>query len=177
MAEGARLESVFRGNSNVGSNPTLSASSGSIRYDTIGWLSCNTVQMRRGPQPLSTARRECKAGHPEQHLSSEFEERKHGWKRCECPIVVSGSLRKKFKRVSTGQCEWAPARIMAERWGRAGSWNEILLHPNLSRRYRPKRSRSPSNARAVLSWRSAKEYCPQTLIARTTTFSILKGLF
>ena len=25
MAEGARLESVFRGNSNVGSNPTLSA--------------------------------------------------------------------------------------------------------------------------------------------------------
>ncbi len=27
MVEGARLESVFRGNSNVGSNPTLSASS------------------------------------------------------------------------------------------------------------------------------------------------------
>jgi hypothetical protein len=27
VAEGARLESVFRGNSNVGSNPTLSASS------------------------------------------------------------------------------------------------------------------------------------------------------
>ena len=26
VAEGARLESVFRGNSNVGSNPTLSAS-------------------------------------------------------------------------------------------------------------------------------------------------------
>jgi hypothetical protein len=25
VAEGARLESVFRGNSNVGSNPTLSA--------------------------------------------------------------------------------------------------------------------------------------------------------
>ena len=27
MVEGARLESVFRGNSNVGSNPTLSAMS------------------------------------------------------------------------------------------------------------------------------------------------------
>jgi hypothetical protein len=27
VAEGARLESVFRGNSNVGSNPTLSANS------------------------------------------------------------------------------------------------------------------------------------------------------
>jgi hypothetical protein len=65
---------------------------------------------------------------------------------------------------------------MAER-GRVGSWNEILLHPNLSRRYRPKRSRSPSNARAGLSWRSANEYCPQTPIARTISFSILKGLF
>ena len=30
MAEGARLESVFRGNSNVGSNPTLSAKPCSI---------------------------------------------------------------------------------------------------------------------------------------------------
>ena len=31
MAEGARLESVFRGNSNVGSNPTLSAISPSMK--------------------------------------------------------------------------------------------------------------------------------------------------
>ena len=31
MAEGARLESVFRGNSNVGSNPTLSARFGKFR--------------------------------------------------------------------------------------------------------------------------------------------------
>jgi hypothetical protein len=30
VAEGARLESVFRGNSNVGSNPTLSASFSAI---------------------------------------------------------------------------------------------------------------------------------------------------
>jgi hypothetical protein len=32
VVEGARLESVFRGNSNVGSNPTLSAILFSIRY-------------------------------------------------------------------------------------------------------------------------------------------------
>ncbi len=32
MVEGARLESVFRGNSNVGSNPTLSAILESITY-------------------------------------------------------------------------------------------------------------------------------------------------
>jgi hypothetical protein len=35
VAEGARLESVFRGNSNVGSNPTLSA-----MFSTT-WLSCD----------------------------------------------------------------------------------------------------------------------------------------
>jgi hypothetical protein len=32
VVEGARLESVFRGNSNVGSNPTLSASMSSKIY-------------------------------------------------------------------------------------------------------------------------------------------------
>jgi hypothetical protein len=35
VAEGARLESVFRGNSNVGSNPTLSASSKALTGDEI----------------------------------------------------------------------------------------------------------------------------------------------
>jgi hypothetical protein len=39
VAEGARLESVFRGNSNVGSNPTLSASSFVLLYLTC----CDTV--------------------------------------------------------------------------------------------------------------------------------------
>ena len=35
VAEGARLESVFRGNSNVGSNPTLSAISKSNRTNRL----------------------------------------------------------------------------------------------------------------------------------------------
>ena len=43
MVEGARLESVFRGNSNVGSNPTLSA----IFSNT--WPSCDPQR-----DPLST---------------------------------------------------------------------------------------------------------------------------
>jgi len=74
-------------------------------------------------------RRECKAGYPEQHLSSEFEERKRGWKRCECPIIVSGTLQKKFKRVSTGQWEWAPARIVAAKRETAGTWDEDISAP------------------------------------------------
>jgi integrase len=64
-----------------------------------------------------------------QHLSSEFEERKRGWKRCDCPIVVSGTLQKKFKRVSTRQWEWAPARIVAAKRETAGTWDEDISAP------------------------------------------------
>ncbi len=44
MVEGARLESVFRGNSNVGSNPTLSASVKSATYSGLPVPACNSVQ-------------------------------------------------------------------------------------------------------------------------------------
>ena len=39
MVEGARLESVFRGNSNVGSNPTLSASRLVASYGPVSRIS------------------------------------------------------------------------------------------------------------------------------------------
>ena len=44
VAEGARLESVFRGNSNVGSNPTLSAILESITYRNSAILAGNRGQ-------------------------------------------------------------------------------------------------------------------------------------
>ena len=47
MAEGARLESVFRGNSNVGSNPTLSA-----MFSTT-WRICDPLG-----DPLSVSQRQ-----------------------------------------------------------------------------------------------------------------------
>jgi hypothetical protein len=37
-------------------------------------------------------RRDCKAGHAEEAPTSEYDERKKGWKRCECPLFVSGTL-------------------------------------------------------------------------------------
>jgi hypothetical protein len=43
-------------------------------------------------------RRECKAAYPEELRSSEYDERRKGWKRCECPIFVSGTLARKFRR-------------------------------------------------------------------------------
>ena len=69
-------------------------------------------------------RRECKAGHPHQFRSSEFEERKRGWKRCECPIVVAGTLNKKFLRQSTNKWEWDDARAVAAAIETSGSWGD-----------------------------------------------------
>src|ERR1700692_334381 len=44
VAEGARLESVFTRKGNVGSNPTLSASSFGMVYEYLVVLACNGVQ-------------------------------------------------------------------------------------------------------------------------------------
>jgi site-specific recombinase XerD len=68
-------------------------------------------------------RRECKAGHREDLRTSEYEERKKGWKRCECPILASGTLAQKFRRQTTGQWEWEHARAIARQWEADGSWN------------------------------------------------------
>jgi integrase len=68
-------------------------------------------------------RRQCKSGHPHNHLSSEFDERKRGWKRCECPIVISGTLAGKFRRHSTGKWEWEDVRRIAAGLEDAGSWD------------------------------------------------------
>jgi hypothetical protein len=54
-------------------------------------------------------RRDCKAGHPEEFHSGEFDERKKGWKRCACPIFASGTLSGRAGRRSTGQWEWKEA--------------------------------------------------------------------
>ena len=49
MAEGARLESVFRGNSNVGSNPTLSA----IFSTTYELIACFRQLAKEGCTPVT----------------------------------------------------------------------------------------------------------------------------
>jgi integrase len=67
-------------------------------------------------------RRDCKSGHDEDRLSSDFDERKKGWKRCECPITASGTLQKKYRRQTTGQWEWDAARTIAAAWEQAGEW-------------------------------------------------------
>jgi integrase len=68
-------------------------------------------------------RRDCKAAHAEESRTSEYDERKKGWRRCECPIFVSGSLGRKFRRQTTGRWEWDDARLIAARLETAGKWD------------------------------------------------------
>jgi integrase len=68
-------------------------------------------------------RRGCKGGHPEDSSSGEFEERKKSWKRCDCPIFVSGTLSGRFHRRSTERWDWADARAVSAEWESDGSWN------------------------------------------------------
>ena len=68
-------------------------------------------------------RLECEAGHPEDLRSGEWEERRKGWKRCNCVIHVSGTLADRFKRRTTGKKTWEEARAYASALEAAGSWD------------------------------------------------------
>jgi integrase len=46
-----------------------------------------------------------------------------GWKRCECPIFVSGTLQGYFKRHNSGQWESESAKAIMGQLELAGSWN------------------------------------------------------
>ena len=78
--------------------------------------------------PLNLYRRHtkgCVGGHPLESFTGEVEERKRGWKRCDCYISASGTLAGRFKRKYTGKINWDEARNVAEQWERRGDWNEV----------------------------------------------------
>jgi len=68
-------------------------------------------------------RRRCKGGHPEESRTGQVEEGRRGWKRCACHIFVAGTLNGKFKRVDTGRAEWDEAKLVAETWKAAQTWD------------------------------------------------------
>lgn len=74
-------------------------------------------------------RLECTAAHQHNSFSTELEERKRGWKRCECPIFASGSLQKKFRRQTTGRWEWDDAKTVAGAFEQAGNWDGAIAPP------------------------------------------------
>lgn len=61
-------------------------------------------------------KRSCKAGQKEGARNGEFEERKKGWKRCDCSISVSGVFGSRFQRKSTGTADWEEARQVVLNW-------------------------------------------------------------
>jgi len=82
--------------------------------------------------PLNLYRRhrlECEGAHPEDFRSGEWEERRRGWKACNCVIHVSGTLGGKFKRRATGRSTWEDARAYAAALETAGSWNGQVAPP------------------------------------------------
>ena len=75
-------------------------------------------------------RLECEAGHPEDSRSGDWEERRRGWKRCNCGIHLSGTLGGKFSRKATGTADWAEARAVATAYEGANSWTgELKAQP------------------------------------------------
>jgi integrase len=68
-------------------------------------------------------RQNCKGNHKHNSRSSEYDERKKGWSRCECPIFASGTLDKVAKRQNTGQWEWERARLITAKWETFGRWD------------------------------------------------------
>src|ERR1700686_2885570 len=82
--------------------------------------------------PLALYRRHlrgCKTGHAEELRTSEYDERKKGWKRCNCPIFCSGTLAKHFQRKNTAEWEWDSAKKILSRWESAGSWTGQATPP------------------------------------------------
>jgi site-specific recombinase XerD len=73
--------------------------------------------------------RDCEAGHKEESRSGEFEENKKGWKHCKCPIFLSGTLARHFRRRSTERSSWEDARAVADHLQKAGNWEGKLPDP------------------------------------------------
>ena len=70
-------------------------------------------------------RRACKAGREHNSCSGEFEERRKGWKQCDCPIFASGTIQGEFKRKSTEVWKWDRARSIADQWESNHSWTGL----------------------------------------------------
>jgi len=66
-------------------------------------------------------------------LAGDLDERRKGWKRCERPIFVSGTLQGKFRRQTTGQWEWEPAKTVVAAWDRNATWGRVEPTPQVAR--------------------------------------------
>lgn len=68
----------------------------------------------------------CVGGHVWQSRSSELEERRKGWRRCDCLIHVSATISGKFGRRATDSADWERAREFARALAASGSWSGVV---------------------------------------------------
>lgn len=64
----------------------------------------------------------CAGGRRVNSRSYEYDERKKGWKRCNCPIYAGGTLAGEFRRMNTEFRDWEGAGRVASGWEQAGRW-------------------------------------------------------
>ena len=65
----------------------------------------------------------CVGGRALHDMSYETDELRRSWKKCYCPIYVSGTLERRFKRKNTERTTWDDAKALVRTWEEAGSWN------------------------------------------------------
>jgi hypothetical protein len=68
-------------------------------------------------------RRECKAGHPEQSFSTEFEERKRRWTAVTAPELFRERFRRSSSAHSANLWEWDAARAIAAQFEETENWS------------------------------------------------------
>lgn len=71
----------------------------------------------------------CVGGHQWQSRSSELEERRKGWRRCECLIHFSATIGGRFGRKSTTTADWDESRCYAVGLAAGGNWNGAVVPP------------------------------------------------
>ena len=120
-------------------------------------------------------RQECKGGHPHNSRTSEYDERKKGWKRCECPIFVSGTLHRKFRRNNTGQWEFESARAVAAALERARSSRAAVPEVRSAEEPRTARITIEDATEAFLAKCRNRNIAPNTLAKYRTFTNQLKS--
>ncbi len=62
-------------------------------------------------------------------MSYEADELRRSWKKCSCPIYVSGTLAQTFKRKNTERTGWAEAKAKVGVWEESGTWEQSAPVP------------------------------------------------
>lgn len=115
-------------------------------------------------------RRECKSSHPEDSRTYEYDERRRGYKRCDCPIFVTGTLQGKRHRQSTGQWEFEAARAVVASIERAGAWTPTQPTPPQPEAPQASRIAMTDATEAYLAKCKNRNIAPNTL-AKYKTFT------